>query len=358
MGYRILAINPGSTSTKTAFFDDDRLLARETLSHSTAELGRFDRVAEQYAMREACVRGFLERQKLEPGDLDAVVARGGLLRPIPGGTYAVGEHMLAELREAQRGEHACNLGALIAAAIAAPVGIPALIVDPVVVDELAPEARLSGLAEMPRTSVFHALNHKAVARRVAKELGKSYAACKLVVAHLGGGISVGAHLEGRVVDVNQALDGEGPFAPERSGTLPAWPLVQWALGHAEEGAVALRRKICGAGGMVSYLGTNDLREAWRRADGGDDEARLVIAAMAWQIAREIGACATVLEGRVDAVVLTGGLAHDDRLVQLIEKRVGWIAPLVRAPGEAELEALAAGALRVLRNEERARAYPP
>jgi butyrate kinase len=358
MAFRILVINPGSTSTKTALFSDERELARENLSHGVDELATFARVGEQLEMRKARVLEFLRRQGHGPDDLGAVVGRGGLLQPIEGGTYRVCDAMLRDLHAAQRGEHASNLGAIIADAIATPAGKPAFIVDPVVVDELAPAARLSGLAELPRISIFHALNHKSVARQAAAKLGKAYEACRLVVAHMGGGISIGAHLEGRVVDVNQALNGEGCFSPERAGTLPAWDLAQLAFEHAgdPDARKKLQKMITGKGGLVSYLGTNDLRQAWERADQGDQDAMLVLEAMAWQLGKDIGAMATVLRGRVDAVLLTGGLANDERLMEMVRERVAWIADVVVIPGEAEMEALCEGALRVLRGEERAKQY--
>ena len=355
MAYRVLVINPGSTSTKTALFSDELELSRENLAHSADELARYPRIIDQLKMRSEQVLAFLERQGHGPSALAAVVGRGGLLAPIEGGTYRVNERMLADLRMAERGEHASNLGAIIAHDIASAGGKPAFIVDPVVVDELAPAARLSGLSELPRRSIFHALNHKSVARQAAVQLNKPYEACRFVVAHLGGGITVGAHLEGRVIDVNQGLDGEGCFSPERAGTLPAWDLAQLAFRHVGDER-SLKKKITGAGGLVSYLGTNDLREAWRRADAGGAQAQLVIEAMAWQLAKEIGAMATVLSGCLDAVLLTGGLAHDERLMEMVRRRVGWIAPVMVFPGEAEMEALCEGALRVLRGEERARDY--
>ncbi len=354
-GLIILAVNPGSTSTKTGLFRGEEPLAKESISHSVEELAPFKHLVEQFSMRREKILAFLEKAGYAPPDLDAVVGRGGLLRPIVGGTYKVNEKMLSELRAGEHGEHASNLGAILAWSLAEPAGIPAFIVDPVVVDELVPEARLSGLEDIPRRSIFHALNQKAMAREAARKLGKPYGEARLVVAHMGGGISVGAHLEGRVVDVNNALNGDGPFGPERSGGLPAWDLIQLTLSFTYNKR-ELQKLITGNGGVVNYLGTNDLREAWEKADSGDEKAALVIRAMAWQVAREIGACAAVLEGKVDALVLTGGLAKDQRLVELIRSRVEWIAPVFLFPGEAELEALAQGALRVLTGEEEPMEY--
>jgi len=306
-------------------------------------------------MREAAVLGALRRAGFGPEQLDAVAARGGLLRPCRSGTYLVERPMLAELRVGWHGVHASNLAALAAARIAAAAEAPAFIVDPVVVDELCPEARLSGLPEISRRSAWHALNQRAVARRVARKLGRRYEDVNLVVAHLGGGTSVAAHRRGKAVDVNNALDGDGPFAVERSGGLPAGDLVRLAV---KTPRAEMLRKITGGGGMVAYLGTNDLFEVERRVARGERKARDVLAAMAYQVAKEIGACAAVLEGKVDAVVLTGGAARCRALVRRIRRRVRFVAPVHVVPGEMEMAALANGALRVLRGEEGPRRYRP
>lgn len=353
--YLALVINPGSTSTKIALFRETRRIAEETVQHSAASLRRFQKLAEQAPMREAAVLRVLRRCGIDATALDAVAARGGLLAPCPSGTYQVNEPMLRDLESGRYGVHASNLGAIIGDRIARLAGVRAFIVDPVIVDEMAPEARFSGIPEIERRSVWHALNQKAVARRAAAALGKSYEQANLVVAHLGGGISVAAHRRGRAVDVNNALDGDGPFAVERSGGLPAGDLVRLAerMPKAE-----LLHRITGNGGVVAYLGTNDMREVERRAASGDGKARAVIAAMAYQVAKEIGACAAVLNGKVDAVVLTGALARCRPLIAPIRRRVRFIAPVRVVPGEMEMEALAFGALRVLRGEVRARRYSP
>lgn len=312
---------------------------------------------EQYPQRLRLVRDCLEKRGVDPSSLAAVVGRGGLLQPLPGGTYRVNQAMLQELREARRGQHASNLGAVLAREIAGEGGIPAFIVDPVVVDEMEPLARLTGMPELERHSIFHALNQKAVARKASLALGLSYGETSLVVAHLGGGISVGAHHRGRVVDVNNALDGDGPFSPERSGGLPAGGLLRLCFG-GEYSREDLHRKLVGRGGLLAYLGTHDGREVEERIDKGDREARLVYQGLAYQVAKEIGGAAAVLGGRLQAVVLTGGLAHSRRLVGWIEERVAFLGPVLVYPGEEEMEALAQGGLRVLSGEEEARAYPP
>jgi butyrate kinase len=354
---RILVINPGSTSTKIALFQGEELVFAETLHHSSKELGTCKRVIDQFPLRRRALETFLQEKKIDLESLAAVVGRGGVLTPVVGGTYTVNREMITELREAPRGEHASNLGALLANEIAAAVGIPAYIVDPVVVDELEPLARVTGMAGIKRRSIFHALNQKAVARRAAKELGRSYTEVNLVVAHLGGGISVGVHSNGRVIDVNNALDGDGPFSPERSGGVPAGDLIRLCFsGKLTEREIY--RNIVGGGGLVGYLGTNDAREIEERINKGEEEAQFYYEAMAYQIAKEIGAASTVLKGQLDAIVLTGGLAHSNLLTGWIRERVNFLAPVLIYPGEGELEALAQGALRVLRGEEKAKLYSP
>ena len=351
----ILVINPGSTSTKVAVYRGEEPVFVESIAHSTDELSKFKRISDQFDFRKQLVLNLLKEKGIDESELSAVVGRGGLIKPVESGTYEVNDLMLEHLRQGLLGEHASNLGGLIAAAIARPLGIPAFIVDPVVVDEMEPVAKLSGLPEITRKSIFHALNQKCVARMAAKELGKAYEDVNLIVAHLGGGISVGAHKKGRVVDVNNALNGDGPYAPERAGGLPAWDLVQLALSgkYTKE---ELKKKLAGKGGIVAYLGTNDLREVERRVDQGDEYADLICEGMAYQVAKEIGACAAVLEGKVDAIVLTGGLAKSQRFVNRIKKRISWIAPILIYPGENEMRALAMGALRVLKGEEKAKEY--
>ena len=354
--YRILVINPGSTSTKVALFEDETPLLQETLRYDAADLAPFAHIADQYAFRRDSVLRWLERNGVAPETLSAVVGRGGLFRPLESGTYRVNEVMLEEMRRPGPREHASNLGVLIAQEIAGPLGIPAFTVDPVSVDEFDDLARFSGLAEIRRQSLSHALNIKAVARRAAADLGRRYQDLNLVIAHLGGGISVTAHRRGRMVDVNNALDA-GPFSPERCGTLPLTDLIELCYSGRftkEE----LKKYLVGKGGLVSHLGTNSTIEVEKRIAAGDAHALLVSQAMAYQIAKEIGAMATVLKGEVDAIVLTGGVAHWKDLVAWIGERVAFIAPVLVYPGEDEMLALAQGALRVLRGEEEARTYVP
>jgi butyrate kinase len=360
--HRVLVINPGSTSTKVAVYDDEQPLLVETLRHSSQEIAAFCHVLDQYEFRLNAVLDLLRERGVPLASLSAVVGRGGLLRPIPSGTYRVGERMVAELcaRDKER-VHASNLGAPLAYEIARRANVPAFIVDPVSVDEFDELARISGLPEIERKSLSHALNLKATARRAAEDLGRPYAELNFVVVHLGGGISVTAHRKGRMVDVNQALDGTGPFAPERSGGLPVGDVVRMCFGVAPFEGLDLTyeemfRKLAGQGGLVAHLGTNDAVEVEERIVAGDEHARLVYEAMAYQIAKEIGAMAAVLEGAVDAVVITGGAAHSEMLVAWIRQRTEWIAPLLVYPGEDEMLALVLGGLRVLRAEEEARVY--
>lgn len=353
--FRLLIINPGSTSTKIAIFDNEKPVMETTLRHTNEELAPYKTVADQFEFRKNVILDTLNTNGINITKLSAVVGRGGLLRPMEGGTYNVNDVMLKDIRIAAMGQHASNLGALIAHEIAGQLNIPSFIVDPVVVDELDEIARISGMPEIERISIFHALNQKAVARRAAKDLGKPYEELNLIVAHLGGGISVGAHRNGRVVDVNNALDGEGPFSPERTGSLPVGGLIK--LCYSGKYTIdELKKKIVGKGGLVAYLGTNDGREVEDMIKKGNKEAELVYKAMAYQVAKEIGACAAVLEGKVDAILMTGGLAYDKALVGWIKERVEFIGMVKVYPGEDEMIALAEGGLRVLRGEEQAKEY--
>lgn len=353
--FRILAINPGSTSTKIAIYDNEKEVFETTLRHSNEEIDQYEKISDQYDFRKQVILTALSDNDINLTKLSAVVGRGGLLKPIKGGTYAVNDQMLVDLKAAQMGEHASNLGGMIANEIAQQLNIPAFIVDPVVVDELEPVARISGMPEIDRISIFHALNQKAVARRYAQENNKPYESLNLIVAHLGGGISVGAHEKGRVVDVNNALDGEGPFSPERTGGLPVGDLAKLCFSgkytHAD-----IKKMIKGKGGLVAYLGTNDGRDVVKMIEAGDEKAKLIFEAMAYQVAKEIGSCAAVLKGNVDAIILTGGLAYGAMLTQWIKDRVSFISDVIIYPGEDEMSALAQGGLRVLRNEEKAQIY--
>lgn len=353
--YKILTINPGSTSTKIALFENETELLSQNIHHSAAGLAERYRIIDQYSFRMQAIETFLLENGIEPGSLSAVVGRGGLLHPLEGGTYEVNEKMVKDLTEQRWGEHASNLGGLIARAFAEKLDIPAFIVDPVVVDEMADIARITGLPELPRKSIFHALNQKAVARKAACDLGTSYFRANLIVVHLGGGITIGAHQQGRVIDVNNGLDGEGPFTPERSGTLPIGDLARLCFSNVHS-EIRILQKIRGKGGMVAHLGTNDMKEVRQRIDQGDKQALLVYQAMAYQIAKYIGAMAVVLKGNVDAIVITGGIAYDEEFIGWITESVNFIARVVVYPGEKELEALAMGALRVLNGDEKAKVY--
>jgi butyrate kinase len=351
----LLVINPGSTSTKISYFADEEERHAQTLSHATEELARYDGIADQAPMRRAAIDRFLSEHEIDAGSLSAVVGRGGLLHPLEGGVYAVSDPMVRDLQSGRYGRHASNLGGVLARAIADEAGCPAYIADPVVVDELDDIARLSGHPQLPRKSIFHALNQKSSAREACRRRGIVYESSSLIVAHMGGGVSVGAHRNGRVVDVNNALDGEGPFSPERAGTVPAGQLVELAL-TGEYDRAALKKMLTGEGGMVAYCGTNDVRELIRRQDDGDEEAALVLRAMCFQIAKEIAAHGATLSGSVDAIVLTGGMAHNDVVIAEIGARVGYLGPIVVIPGEREMLSLASAALGALRGEREVREY--
>ncbi|RKD30002.1 butyrate kinase [Thermohalobacter berrensis] len=353
--YRILTINPGSTSTKIAIFDNEKPVLEETIRHSTEEISKYEKIYDQYEFRKNVILETLNDKGINLTKLNAVVGRGGLLKPIPGGTYSVNEKMIEDLKVGVLGEHASNLGGIIANEIASQLNIPAFIVDPVVVDEMDDIARISGMPELERKSIFHALNQKAVARRAAKELGKAYEDVNLIVAHLGGGVSVGAHKNGRVVDVNNALDGEGPFSPERSGGLPVGDLAKMCF-SGEYTLKDIKKKIKGNGGLVAYLGTNDGREVVKMIENGDEKAELIYKAMAYQVSKEIGSLSAVLKGKVDGIILTGGIAYDKMFTGWVKERVEFIAPIMIYPGEDEMIALAEGGLRVLRGEEKAKEY--
>ena len=354
--FRILAINPGSTSTKVALFAGEEAVLQETLRYEAAELAPFPHIADQYAFRRDSVLRWLEANGVALDSLHAVVGRGGLFGPMESGTYRVNEAMLQEMRLPGPREHASNLGVLIAQEIAERAGVAAFTVDPPAVDEMDDIARISGLAEIEWPSFSHALNTKAIARRAAADLGKSYADLNLVVAHIGGGISITAHRKGRMVDVRGGID-SGPLSPERSGSLPLTDLIELCYSgrFARE---ELKKYLIGRGGLVSHLGTNSALEVEKRIGQGDLRARRVALAMAYQIGREIGAMAAALQGEVDAIVITGGMAHWQDLVEWVRQRVAFIAPVRVYPGEDELLALAQGALRVLRGEEEAMTYVP
>lgn len=353
---RQLIINPGSTSTKIAVYEDEKSIFETTLRHSNEELAKYTKVVDQFEFRKKLIIDVLKENSIALNSLDAVVGRGGLLKSIEGGTYAVNDKMTEDIKANLRGEHASNLGALIARTVGDEVGIPSYIVDPVVVDELEDVARICGHPAFERVSIWHALNQKAVARRAADErFGKKYEEMNFVVAHLGGGISVGAHKRGKVIDVNNALNGEGPFSPERSGSLPAEQLVDVCF-SGEYTEADIKKMIVGKGGLSALLGTNNAEEVSEKAAGGDERAKLIYEAMAYQVAKAIGEYAVVLEGKVDAILITGGIAYDKKFIEMIEKKVKFIAEVIAYPGEDELLALAQGGLRVLNKKETAKEY--
>ncbi|MDR2044707.1 MAG: butyrate kinase [Clostridium sp.] len=355
MARKSLIINPGSTSTKIGVFEEETLLFEETLRHSTEEIAGFESIPAQKDFRKRLIMELLEKKNFDLRSLDMVVGRGGMLKPIPGGTYAVTDALLHDLEAGAQGQHASNLGGILAREIGDCVGVPSYIVDPVVVDELMPTARYSGVPELPRVSIFHALNQKAVAKRYAKENGKRYEELRLIVVHMGGGVSVGAHEYGRVVDVFNALDGDGAFSPERAGAVPSGALIRLCFsGRYTEKEVY--RKICGGGGFNAYLGTNDMREVARREAEGDEKAGEAKRAFILQVAKDVGSVACVLNGKVDQILVTGGIAYNVSVVDAIRAKVGWIAPVAVYPGEDELLALVQGGLRVMDGTERAREY--
>ncbi|KKI93035.1 butyrate kinase [Bacillus sp. SA1-12] len=354
--YRILVLNPGSTSTKIGVFDNERSIFEKTLRHDVQKLHTFPTIIDQYDFRKQSILETLHEEGINISKINAVCGRGGLLRPIEGGTYTVNEQMLEDLRIGYAGQHASNLGGIIAYEIASGLNIPAFIVDPVVVDEMEDIAKISGMPAIERRSIFHALNQKAVARRVASDFNKKYEDMNLIITHMGGGITVGVHKRGRVVDVNNGLHGDGPFSPERAGTVPAGDLISMCY-SGEYYLEEMMKKIVGQGGLVGYLGTNDAVKVEKMVEAGDRKASLIYSAMAYQIAKEIGSASAVLKGKVDAIVLTGGLAYGKKFVKEISSYIDWIADVLVFPGENELQALAEGALRVLTKEEKAKHYP-
>ena len=358
---KILVINPGSTSTKMAVFEDAEPVFVKTLRHSVDELVKFPRIIDQFEFRKNLVLEELKREGI-PFAFDAIIGRGGLLKPIPGGVYEVNDAMLNDIMHAMR-THACNLGCLIASELAHGLpGCRAFIADPGVVDELDEVARVTGSPLMPRITIWHALNQRAIARRYAAEQTAvspghpiRYEDLNLIICHLGGGISVGAHRKGRCIDVNNALDGEGPFSPERAGTLPAGDLIDLCF-SGKMTQSELKKRISGHAGLAAHLGTTDVQAVVKRIEEGDDHARLVLDAMIYQIAKSVGAAAVVLYGQVDAILLTGGIAHSDYVISHLTERISFLATVHVYPGEDELEALALNAIGAIRNELEVQEY--
>ena len=354
--YKLLIVNPGSTSTKVAVFQDKEQVFKKNIKHSVEEIAKFDRISDQFSYRKETILNELKNEGIDLNGLSAVVGRGGLLHPLTSGVYEVNEAMIKDLTAATYGEHACNLGGLIANDIAKEYGVKAYIADPVVVDEMEDVARYSGHPLFPRISIFHALNQKMIARQHAEAVGKKYEDLNLIGVHLGGGISVGAHKKGRVVDVNNALNGDGPFTPERSGALPSGPLMKACFsGKYTKKDVDLMLK--GQGGFVAYLGTNDALEVENAVKAGNKEWEKVYRAMAYQVAKEIGGlAASALDMDVDGIFITGGMAYDKTFCAIVKEHVEKIAPVYVYPGEDEMKALAFNGLRVLSGEEAPKDY--
>lgn len=353
--YTILVINPGSTSTKVAVYQNERQIAGESIKHSLEELKAHLDIWDQYDFRKKTIIDFMKQRNLELKNLDVIVCRGGNVKPIPGGIYYVTEEMLKDIRSECFGKHPTGVGNFIAYDLGKELGIPVITMDPPVTDEMISLAKYSGHVLITRQSSFHALNQKANARKLAADLGKKYEELRIIVCHLGGGISVGAHQNGKIIDANNALDGDGPFSPERAGSLPTGALIKLCFsGKYTEREVL--KMINGCGGLMSYLGTNNALEVETLIKNGHEKAREVFEAMAFQTAKEIGSQAAVLEGKVDAIALCGSLAYSELFVSMISKRVAFIAPIYLYPGENEVLALAEGALRFLTRREEAKIY--
>ncbi len=354
--FRILVINPGSTSTKIAVYDNEKSIFLKNIKHPNNELEPFDTIADQYEFRKKVILNELIHADIDIERIDGIVGRGGLVKPIQSGVYEVNEALKRDLRIGILGQHASNLGGLIADDIAKSLPhARAYIADPVVVDELEDVARITGCPSMPRRSIFHALNQKAVGRLFARTRGFVYEELNLIVAHMGGGVSIGAHRHGRVIDVNNAIDGYGPFSPERAGTLPSGALVD-ACFSGKYTYDEMKKVVTGKGGLMAHLGTNQAMEVEKMVKAGDEHAKLILSAMCYQIAKTIGGCATVLKGKVNGIILTGGIAHDDFVVNYIKEMVDFIAPVAVYPGEDEMTALMQNGLMALRNQVKCKVY--
>lgn len=350
---KIFVINPGSTSTKTAVFEDEKAVWMSGGHHPTAETAVFHNINEQYEYRKEFILNSLRKSGIDC-KFDAVIGRGGLTKPLQGGIYAVNTKMVYDLQHAKN-QHACNLGAIIAYDIAGECGCPAFMADPGVVDELQPLARITGLPSMKKVTIFHALNSKAVSRKYAKSVGRRYEDMNLIVAHLGGGISVGAHCKGLVIDVNNALNGDGPFSPERSGTLPMDQLVDLCF-SGKYSQKQIMKMITGQGGIVAHLGTNDMITVSREAENGNEPYRTVLDAMLYSVAKQVGAMYVALDGQVDAIIYTGGIAYSKYCIDTLKRRTSYMAPVVVMPGEGEMESLAYNALGALNGELEIKEY--
>jgi butyrate kinase len=348
---KILSINPGSTSTKIAVFEDKKNIFNKTINHTTDELKKYKGIYGQKDYRKNLILDTLAEENIQLSDIDGFVGRGGLVRSLKSGVYKVNDAYLRDAKIGLQGQHASNLGGALASELAKTQGKDAYVVDPVTVDEYQAIARFSGVPEISRVISFHPLNHKAVARRYANQIGKAYEELNLIVAHIGGGISVGAHQKGQIVDVNAALGGDGPFGPERAGGIPPLPLIKMCY-SGQYTYEEIYSKIIGSSGICAYLGTKDIREVEKMIDAGDKKAELILEAMTYQISKEIGGCAVVLDGDVDAIIITGGIAFSKRVCDWITKRVKFISSnIIIYPGEGEMEALAMGVLDVLEGKQ-------
>ena len=352
---KIFVINPGSTSTKVGLFEEEELLFENTLRHSSEEISQFPNIISQKDFRKKIIMDFLKEKNIELQELSAIVGRGGLIKPVSSGTYVVNDVMIHDLTIGYQGQHASNLGGILAKEIADEINIPSFVVDPVVVDEFDDIARFSGIPEISRTSAFHALNHKAVANKYCDDMKINYNESKLIVVHLGGGISVGTHKEGKVVDVTNAIKGEGPFTPERSGEIPVLDIVDLCF-SGKFSKEEIKKKVVGNGGFTAYLGTNNVKDIVDKALEGDENNKNAYNAFIYQLCKEIGKFSTVLKGDVDCIIITGGIAYNEHVINDIKDKVEFIAPVVSYPGEEELLALAQGALRVLKGQEQAKNY--
>ena len=355
--FRVLTMNFGSTSTKVAAYEGDNCICIKVFQHDPKDMANFNTMEENAAFRKPFILHYLEEQNLALKDFDAIVGRGGLVRPLQGGTYAVNETMLEDLRSCAYGKHVCNLGGILAAELAEGLGIPAYVVDPPVIDEMTKISKLSGHPDYPRRPLFHALNQKAIAKRFAAEIDIPYESLRLIVCHMGGGITVGAHRNGKIIDVNNGLEGEGAYTAERPGTLPVLDVLRIAFsGKYGSTYEELRRHFSFDCGLQGYTGTNNGLEITQRIKNGDSKAELAFRGMAYQVAKEIGAMSTVLQGKVDAILLTGGFAHSKLLMHWIEENVHFLAPVYIYPGEDEMLSMAQGAIRVLEGEEEVQVY--
>ncbi|MGL4345002.1 MAG: butyrate kinase [Cellulosilyticaceae bacterium] len=346
--YKILTINPGSTSTKVALYENSNLVFEEVLRHPSEELAQFATWADQYGYRKDAIVRFLDEKNIDIKELDGISARGGIIGPLPSGTYAIDENLVKEL--SRDIAHPANLAGIIARELCETYKIPGFIVDPVSVDEMSELAKVTGIPGITRKSKFHALNQKAIARRIAKERNKKYEEANFIVVHIGGGVSIGAHEKGKVVDVNNVIDGDGPMCPNRAGALPTGALIELCF-SGKYTQKELLQHISSTAGLWAYLGTSDVRDVQDMIEQGNKEAELLYNAMAYQICKSVGAMATVLKGRVDGIIITGGVAYSKQFVRLLKERIDFLGEVIVAPGEDEMLALAEGAIRVLKGEE-------